>query len=1203
MQFPPIKHGLTIGQMPPSMVAFFLAGLIERDGIDEILHIAEHDRRAQSLLSTLAFFAPGIDIIHIPAWDCPPYSLISPGKATMAARMRGCAQLARPNPGKRIIITTAAAAMQRLPPAQYFQNGQWIIKSGQNLRQQKIEDYALRYGYQRVDTTRMVGEFCRRGGLLDIFPPDADHPFRIDFFGDVIEDIRTFDPSSQLSIANAQDITLTPADEIERGPETIHSFKIGYASLTGEGLHNDPFYRDVVASGDANGIHHWLALFQPSLVPLHHYLDKGCLLSFDADSLGAMDSFVETVHANYDMRRNLSSSRIEEFGRKTRKAPSGNDQNPRLATPKALYLDKDHWRFPRMANDNHKGQKSPSRDGLLYRSCIFSPFTGAAKENYWDANGRGAPNYHSITPADARYRTLARDIDRKRRTVIALTDESSRRRVENIFSRRGLPMPKIAASIHDVKESSPFSALLDLDSGFSTGDLLVIGEQDLFGGKHRRSWSNQKDEKKSLREDDVLNPGELLVHRQHGIGRYQGLKTLDIDHSSHDCLEISYRGGDILFVPVENIEILSRYGRGGDMPLDKMGSTAWTIRREAVKKRLRDLADHLLKTAARRSLAKAPSYRVSNGPYEEFCARFPFPETDDQRRAIDDVLSDLSSGKPMDRLICGDVGFGKTEIALRATFVIASQGCQVAVLTPTTLLARQHRENFENRFRDLPFRIGQLSRFTKPDQAKQVRDQLREGTVDIVIGTHALLAPGLSFHKLGLAIIDEEQHFGVRQKEALRRIRDQSHILSLSATPIPRTLQFSLSGVRDMSLISTPPSDRLSVRTFVTDFDPIIIREALMREHDRDGRSFYIVPRVSHIDGALRHLKKRVPELSIAVAHGQMTNRELEKAIGDFYDGRYDVLLATPIIESGLDIPQANTLIVERADMFGLAQMHQIRGRIGRADRRGWAYFLLPRAQKLTNAARHRLEALSAFDSLGAGFAIASHDLDLRGGGNLLGSEQSGHIREVGAELYQRLLREAIMAGRSDRPNDAHASDIIGAHGNDRAENPDVDESPDLDESPDFDDSHDWSPQIHLGVSVLLPSDYIPALDLRMGLYRRGANLKTRRQIEDFAAELKDRFGPLPEEADNFLAVLRMKEGCLRAGIEKIETGPKGNIIHFRKAHFANVDGLLQWIEQNRHSLRLRPDHCLIARSTGPVIDTLNHIINVLADLATHAPS
>ncbi|HJS41041.1 MAG TPA: transcription-repair coupling factor, partial [Sphingomicrobium sp.] len=668
-----------------------------------------------------------------------------------------------------------------------------------------------------------------------------------------------------------------------------------------------------------------------------------------------------------------------------------------------------------------------------------------------------------------------------------------------------------------------------------------------------------------LAELAALTPGDLVVHADHGIARYEGLTSIQVGKAPHDCVALEYAGGDKLYVPVENIDVLSRYGGAGDTAsLDRLGGEAWQRRKARMKERIREIAAELINTAAIR--ATRPGQIAEADPaLPEFINRFPYEETDDQDRAIEEVLADLSAGRPMDRLVCGDVGFGKTEVALRAAFVAAMAGYQVALVCPTTLLARQHFRNFVERFQGFPIEIGRLSRLVPAAEARKTKEGLEKGKVDIVIGTHALLAKSIKFKKLGLVIVDEEQHFGVAHKERLKALRADVHVLTLTATPIPRTLQMAMSGLRELSVIQTPPVDRLAVRTYVTPWDPVVIREALLREHYRGGQSFFVVPRIADLPDMEEWLREEVPEVKAVTAHGQMSASEVEERMSAFYDRKYDVLLSTTIVESGLDIPSANTLVVHRADRFGLAQLYQLRGRVGRSKARAYAYLTTAPDRQMTEGAEKRLQVLAGLDSLGAGFQLASHDLDIRGAGNLLGDEQSGHIKEVGFELYQSMLEEAILEQKSG--------------GLERRE--------------------EFSPQISVDAPILIPDHYVPDLDLRMGLYRRLGELDDREGVEAFAAELIDRFGPLPPETQNLLQIVETKINCRAASIAKLDVGAKGAVVTFIGSGFPDLAGLLAYIERLKGAAKLRPDSKLVVSRDWPSSDArLNGALQLSRGLA-----
>ena len=735
----------------------------------------------------------------------------------------------------------------------------------------------------------------------------------------------------------------------------------------------------------------------------------------------------------------------------------------------------------------------------------------------------------------------------RKKVVIALWSEGSRDRMASMLRDHRLANVTSVNSWRTVQatpRNETMLAVLGMEAGFETDVVAVISEQDILGDRLVRPRKASRKLDNFISEVTSLSSGDLVVHIEHGIGRFIGLQTLEVSGAPHDCLELHYAGDTKLFLPVENIELLSRYGsEETNVELDRLGGTGWQARKAKLKNRIREIAGELIKIAAERMLHEAPRLKAQAGLYDEFCARFPYEETDDQLGAIEATLQDLETGRPMDRLICGDVGFGKTEVALRAAFAVALEGKQVAVVVPTTLLARQHARTFADRFKGFPVRVAQTSRLVSAKELTQVKKGLADGSIDIVIGTHALLGKAIEFTNLGLLIIDEEQHFGVQHKERLKQLREDVHVLTLTATPIPRTLQLALSGVREMSVIATPPVDRLAVRTYVTPFDPVILREAVLRERYRGGQTFYVVPRISDLDDAAAFLNEYAPELKVARAHGQMASRELDSVMNAFYDRQYDVLLSTSIVESGLDIPTANTLIVHRSDVFGLAQLYQLRGRVGRSKVRAYAYFTIPAEARLTPAAEKRLKVLQSLDTLGAGFMLASHDLDIRGAGNLLGQEQSGHIREVGFELYQSMLEEAVVALKGGE----------GAVIEDQ-----------------------WSPHINLGTSVLITEDYVPDLQVRLGLYRRLSAVESHDAIEAFATELIDRFGPLPEEVRHLLDIVEIKALCRQAGVEQIDAGPKGAVIAFRNKSYANPEGLIAFMHEEGTGVKLQPDHRLI---------------------------
>ena len=1137
----------------PEGGAALLVAAAQRLG-GQILYIAPDDRHAASLLELLAFVAPDVERLAFPAWDCLPYDRISPNAAIIGRRIDClCSLLERPE-APRVVVSTAAAVLQRVPPRAFFAGATRVLSKGGTVSPDALAGQLTEAGYLRTQTVREPGEFAVRGGIVDLFPAGGVEALRLDFFGDVLDAIRTFDVASQRTTGSLDRAALRPVSEIPLDAEAVSRFRSGYRALFGGTRPGDYLYEAVSEGRHHAGVEHWSALFHEGMETLFDYL-PGVAVVLGHETEQAFDARLDQIAEYYAARLD---PRIIGAG-----GDGASVYHP--VPPERLYLDRG-------------GLTGPMAPLTVISVSPFTAPEGAA--NTFDAGCRLARDF-----ADARVRqgkhkdanvfdAVVAHLDdawkRGQRTCVACYTEGSRRRLAGLLSEHGVETVRDVDTLEQVGALGMGVlglAVVALERGFETDHLMIVGEQDILGERMSRSGKRSIKPENFIAEATSLNEGDLVVHAEHGIARFDGLETIQVSNAPHDCLRLVYSGGDKLFLPVENIEILSRYGAdGAGASLDRLGGAAWQARKARLKDRIREMAGQLIQVAAARQLRPAMRMVAPPGLLEEFSAAFPYTETDDQARAIDDTLADLASGRAADRLVCGDVGFGKTEIALRAAFVAAMSGRQVAVVVPTTLLARQHFKLFSERFAEYPVRVEQLSRLVTPKAAAAAKAGLTDGTVDIVIGTHALLAGDVKFRDLGLLVIDEEQHFGVAHKEKLKRIKADVHVLTLTATPIPRTLQLALTGVRELSLIATPPVDRLAVRTFVLPFDAVVVREAIMRERFRGGQTFYVCPRVSDLGGIAKNLAELVPEARVAKAHGQLSSGDLEQTMERFYDGAFDVLLATNIVESGLDLPSVNTIIIHRADMFGLSQLYQLRGRVGRSKARAYAYLTLPPNRKLTPAAEKRLEIMQTLDSLGAGFSLASHDLDTRGAGNLLGEEQSGHIREVGFELYQHMLEEAVAEARG---LDGGATD------------------------------DDWSPQITVGLAVLIPDFYVTDLGVRMDLYRRIAGLADGAAIDGLAAELIDRFGPLPESVENLLALVAVKQLCRAANVEKVDAGPKGAVVAFRGDHFANPAGLVQFINDQKGTAKLRPDHRLVHMRGWPTPrDRLLGVERLLGDLA-----
>jgi len=1094
-----------------------------------VVHIARDGTRAAAMRQALQFFAPDLPVMDYPAWDCLPYDRVSPSGQSSSRRMATLAAILARAEGGFIVTTTVNAAIQRTPPRGVIERAAMSLAPGASANMDALTAYLAANGYARASTVREAGEFAVRGGLVDIFPPGAEEPVRLDFFGDTLESVRAFDPENQRTTRQLQRFDLSAASEILLTDETVTRFRSGYVKTFGP-AGDDPLYEAISAGRTHAGAEHWLPLF-------YERLDT--LFDFVGDALVFTDHLAdEAAEARLASIADHYSARAEDAERPRAKTSEFAAPAYRPLPPEALYLTGRDWSAALDASD-------------LRPLSPFAPPDGARGYNLGARVGRSFAAERSADAVNVFNAVLdhVQDLRGAGKTpIVACWSDGSADRMRTVLGDHGGV---------EVRHSENWAALqgaggalqtvvLGLESGFETATHAFISEQDILGDRLVRRTRKKRAEN-FLTEASSLSLGDLVVHVEHGVGRYEGLKTLEVQGAPHDCLALSYHGGDKLFLPVENIDLLSRFGSDDpNAPLDKLGGAAWQGRKAKMRARIRMMAEQLIAIAAKRAMNKAPAMEPTAGSYDEFCARFPFAETEDQENAIADVIEDLARGRPMDRLVCGDVGFGKTEVALRAAFIVAMTGRQVAVIAPTTLLVRQHFKNFAERFRGFPLKIAHLSRMVGAREAGAAREGLQAGDVDIVIGTHALLAKTIRFRDLGLMIVDEEQHFGVKHKERLKEFRADTHVLTLTATPIPRTLQLAMSGIRDLSLIATPPVDRLAVRTTVGPFDPMVARETLLREHYRGGQSFYVAPRISDLHEIGEFLSGEVPELKYKIAHGQMSPGELEDIMTAFYEGKFDVLVSTTIIESGLDIPTANTMLIHHADMFGLAQLYQLRGRVGRSKQRAYAYLTTSPRKALTPGAERRLKVMQSLDTLGAGFTLASHDLDIRGAGNLLGEEQSGQVKEVGVELYQHMLEEAVAELRE---------------GGSQAEEA-------------------WSPQINTGAAVLIPEDYVADLDVRMALYRRLGDATEARDIDAFAAELVDRFGPMPPEVDHLLQIVALKGICRRAGIAKIDAGPKGAVIAFRNDQFANVSGLVAFVAQSPYDVKLRPDQKFVFRQT-----------------------
>ncbi|AJY46891.1 transcription-repair coupling factor [Martelella endophytica] len=1131
---------VTIANAVPGTEPLVLAEMA-RSGMP-VAYVLSDGQKIADFEQMLSFVAPDIPVLSLPAWDCLPYDRVSPGADTEARRLSALSGLVahakKPHPA--IVLVTVNAMLQKLPPRDVVASLGFSARAGQVIDMDAIVHRLSDAGFERVPTVREVGEYAVRGGILDVFVPGAENGVRLDFFGDTLETIRSFDAATQRTVGTLKSLELNAMSEVALTQENIARFRKNYLSMFGAATRDDALYQAVSEGRRYAGMEHWLPLFYEQLETIFEYLD-GFRIVVDQNAREAASDRAELIADYYEARR-------------ANMAGGGSHGAPYKPVPPAmLYLDADG--FGAGLESRSALRLSPFNEASAVGRPVIALEAHAGPRWAVDAQARAMSDGERANVFEQAVKHIADKRAEGGKVLITGWSEGSLDRLLQVLKEHGLSKIKPVKAYGDLDrlgKGEAASAVLNLEGGFETGDVFVIGEQDILGDRLIRKTRRRRKASDFISEVSGLDEGSFVVHAEHGIGKFIGLRTIEAAGAPRDCLELLYADDAKLFLPVENIELLSRYGSdSADVPLDRLGGGAWQAKKARLKKRLLDMADELIAIAAKRATRTAPVLTATEGLYDEFAARFPYEETEDQYNAIESVRGDLGMGRPMDRLICGDVGFGKTEVALRAAFLAAMNGVQVAVVVPTTLLARQHYKTFVERFRGLPIKVAQASRLVSAKELAQTKKDLADGKVDVVVGTHALLGTSISFANLGLLIIDEEQHFGVRHKERLKELKSDVHVLTLSATPIPRTLQLAMTGVRELSLITTPPVDRMAVRTFISPFDALVIRESLMREHYRGGQSFYVCPRLADLSEVQEFLQTEVPELKVAVAHGQMAAGELEDIMNAFYDGQYDVLLSTTIVESGLDVPTANTLIVHRADMFGLAQLYQLRGRVGRSKIRAFALFTLPAGKRLTDTADRRLKVLQSLDTLGAGFQLASHDLDIRGAGNLLGEEQSGHIREVGFELYQQMLEEAVAEAKGDE--DAG--------------------------------SNDWSPQIALGTSVMIPEHYVPDLNLRMGLYRRLGELTDAGDIDAFGAELIDRFGPMPEEVQSLLKVVFIKLLCRTANVEKLDAGPKGVVVQFRNREFPNPAGLVQFIGENATTAKIRPDQSIYFNRDLPTPD------------------
>ncbi len=1060
-------------------LAVVLAELARRDS-GLLLVLTADTSSAQQLEDSLGFYLHGSDIplLHFPDWETLPYDLFSPHQDIVSSRIEVLHRL--PHCQHGILITPINTLMQRLAPPAHLQGNTFLLSVGDRFAMEKTREQLVACGYRQRDNVLEHGEFAVRGAIMDIFPMGAEMPFRIELFDDEIESLRLFDAETQRSTGQVDKITLLPAAEFPLSAEGISRFRNAFRDRFDVDHRRCSLYQDVSEGIASPGIEYYLPLFFDQLASLFDYLPAGTRLIQLQDTEAAARHYWQEIEQRYESRRH--------------------DIRRPLVPPADVFVHPD----PLLAS-----MKKWPRARLVEQGGIRFP-------------------YHALAPLDSQHNNpfvaLQAQLPTPTPRLLICAETAGRREALLTLMQKAGVQPALVSGWQEFLQSADDWCLTtgELDQGFHAIDhqVLVVAEAQLYGERIMQRRRRRSDEssapEQAFRSLGELTIGTPVVHIDHGVGRYLGLTSMQVDGQTHEFLLLEYAGGDKVYIPVTSLHLISRYGAGDaeHAPLTRLGSDQWSKARQRAAEKINDVAAELLNTFARREARKGRAFALTDDDYQKFAAGFLFEETPDQQAAIEAVISDMRAERPMDRLVCGDVGFGKTEVAMRAAFVAVQNSTQVAVLVPTTLLAQQHFESFSDRFADLPVSIEVLSRFRSQKEKTDVLRRLAEGKVDIVVGTHQLLQESIEFRDLGLIIVDEEHRFGVRHKERLKQMRADCDILTLTATPIPRTLNMSLSGLRDISIIATPPEKRLSVKTFVQQRDDTVVKEAILRELLRGGQVYFLHNDIDSMARAAREISDMVPDARVGTAHGQMRERELEAVMSDFYHRRFNVLVCTTIIETGIDIPSANTIIIERADKFGLAQLHQLRGRVGRSHHQAYAYLLTPPPKVMTKDAEKRLEAIETASDLGAGFMLASHDLEIRGAGELLGEEQHGHIESIGFSLYMEMLEQAVEALK-------------------RGEQPDV-------ERP-----LSGGPEVNLHIPALIPEDYLPDVYTRLTLYKRIAGCKNEAQLDELQVEMIDRFGLLPVQVKQLFAVTALRQRAQQLGIAKIDTGREFGKLEF----------------------------------------------------------
>ncbi|MGX2950273.1 transcription-repair coupling factor [Ursidibacter sp. B-7004-1] len=1097
-------------------------------------------RTALRLEKSLSQFT-SLPVQLFPDWETLPYDNFSPHQDIISARLSALFQLQQGR--KQILLLPINTLLQKVCPPSYLANNVLLIKKGDTFSIEKLRLQLENAGYRAVEQVLEYGEYAVRGALLDLYPMGAEQPYRLDFFDDEIDSIRTFDVDNQRTIAEIAEINLLPAHEFPTDSKGIEFFRGQFRELFGEIRREPEHIYQQVSKGILNaGIEYWQPLFFEQMASLFDYLPENTLFITFNDIQAKAEQFYRDTGQRYESRRV--------------------DPMRPLLTPNKLWFAIDEInqqlkRYPRLSLTSEKVRKSTAKQNANLQPLPDIAIQSSSKEPF------------------AQFQQFCQKLTGQ--ILFSVETEGRRETLLELLSPLGIK-PKQIKKLEQV--SDPFNLMIgNLDQGFmieqASGEILaIICETDLLGEKVQQNRSREK-QRKTVNPDTLirnlaeLKIGQAVVHLENGVGRYAGLTTLDAGGIKAEYLVLNYANDAKLYVPVASLHLISRYIGGADetAPLHKLGSEAWAKTRQKAAEKIRDVAAELLDVYAKRESQKGFAFQYDREAFQQFSATFPFEETEDQKIAINAVISDMCLPKAMDRLVCGDVGFGKTEVAMRATFLAVMNQKQVAILAPTTLLAQQHYENFKDRFANQPVNVEVLSRFKTAKEQKEILERTAEGKVDILVGTHKLLQDDVQFRDLGLLVIDEEHRFGVRQKERIKQLRANVDILTLTATPIPRTLNMALNGMRDLSIIASPPARRLSIKTFVRQSDDLLIREAILREILRGGQVYYLHNDVATIENTAQKLSELVPEARIVIGHGQMRERDLERVMSDFYHQRFNLLVCSTIIETGIDVPTANTIIIERADKFGLAQLHQLRGRVGRSHHQAYAYMLTPHPKTLTKDAQQRLEAMSSIDNLGAGFVLATHDLEIRGAGELLGSEQSGQIESIGFSLYMDLLESAVKALQEGR-------------------------------EPTLDEITQQQVEIELRVPALLPDDYVPDVNMRLSFYKRIASCENVEGLKDLKIELIDRFGLLPEATKNLFQITQLRHLAKTLGLKKVDAGINGGYLEFKPTAQPDPMKFLKLIQSDKQTYKFDGPHKFrFSKAMENSAERLAFVSNLIEDL------